>query len=178
MKAKNLLIVGAVLFSSTGATAQVTERQKPVPQKSALQHGEPMYLYNVGSKQFFKGANDWGTRGSVGEAGYKVWVTPHLVDGKWDDKSVILKDSVENLKAIKKVFQVGNGDVWVDANAQADTIWTAVPQADNIYRLAVGAGNPVYNTSLILTCTLAPRLQRLLPTPVFIGISLLGQRAS
>lgn len=146
MKFRNLLIVGTVLFAGTSVTAQVTERQKPVPQKSALQYGEAMYLYNVGSKQFFKGANDYSTRGSVGEAGYKVWLTRHLEGGAWDNKTVIFKDSVETQKAIKMVWQAANGDVWVDWKNQADTLWTIIPQNDNVYRLAVGAGNPNYNT--------------------------------
>lgn len=146
MKFRNLLIVGTVLFAGTSVTAQVTERQKPVPQKSALQYGKAMYLYNVGSKQFFKGANDWNTRGSVGEAGYKVWLTRHLEGGAWDNKTVIFKDSVETQKAIKMVWQAANGDVWVDCASQADTLWTIIPQNDNVYRLAVGAGNPNYNT--------------------------------
>ena len=144
MKFAQLLFMGTVLAASTNATAMVVDgvRQKPIPQKSALQFGKPMYLYNVGSKQFFKGANDYDTRGSVGEIGYKVWVTQHLDEGgAWDNQSVIIKDSVENQKAIKMTWAAANGDLWVDWKDQADTLWAVQAQADDIYRLTVGAGN-------------------------------------
>ena len=149
MKFTQLLFVGTVFAASTGATAMVVDgvRQKPVPQKSALQFGKPMYLYNIGTKQFFKGANDYNTRGSVGETGYKVWLTQHLDEGgAWDNQSVIIKDSVETQKAIKMTWAAANGDLWVDWNNQADTLWAVQAQADDIYRLTVGAGNTNFSS--------------------------------
>lgn len=150
MKLRNLLFMCTVLLAGTSATAEVAERQKPVPQKSALQYDEALYLYNIGSKQFLKGANDWSTRGSVGEAGYKVWLSKHLEDGAWDNKTIILKDSIENGDPKGKILMVwfaGNGDMWVDWKNQNDTLWTILPQADDVYRFTVGEGNPVYNTA-------------------------------
>lgn len=147
MKSRNLLFMGALLLAGSSVSAQVVDREKPVPQKSALQYGEPMYLYNVGAKQLFKGANDYNTRGSVGEAGYKVWFTKHLENGAWDNKSVIFKDSVETQKAIKMVWQAANGDVWVDWANQADTLWTVTPLGDELYRFSVGAGNASFNSA-------------------------------
>ena len=149
MKLRNLLFMCTVLLVGTSATAEVTERQKPVPQKTAIQYGEALYLYNIGSKQFFKGANDWSTRGSVGETGYKVWLSKHLDDaGVWDSKTIILKDSVENGNPKGKILMswfADNGDIWVDWNGQNDTLWTIVPQADDVYRFTVGENNPSFN---------------------------------
>jgi len=150
MKLKNLLFIGTLLFFGNSVSATVVDgvRQKPIPQKSAMQYGTAMYLYNIGSKQFFKGANDYSTRGSVGDAGYKVWITKHLdASQTWDNQSVIIKDSVETAKKILMTWAAGNGDLWVDWNKQADTLWTILPQADEVYRFSVGAGNPVYNTA-------------------------------
>lgn len=142
--------MSTLLFVGNSVSATVVDgvRQKPVPVKSALQYGEAMYLYNVDAKQFFKGANDWNTRGSVGEAGYKVWLSKHLDEtGTWDNQSVILKDSVETKKAILMTWAAADGDLWVDWANQADTLWTILPQADDVYRFTVGAGNANFNTA-------------------------------
>lgn len=147
MKSRNLLFMSALLLAGSSVSAQVVDREKPVPQKSALQYGEPMYLYNVGAKQLFKGANDYNTRGSVGEAGYKVWFNKHLEGGAWDNKSVIFKDSVETQSAIKMVWQAAEGDVWVDWASQADTLWTITPLGNELYRFSVGEGNASFNTA-------------------------------
>lgn len=150
MKLTKLLFMSTLLLAGNSVSATVVDgvRQKPVPQKSALQFGTAMYMYNVDAKQFFKGANDWNTRGSVGEAGYKVWITKHLDEtGTWDNQSIILKDSVETKKAILMTWAAANGDVWVDWNLQADTLWALHPQGDEIYYLSVGAGNAVYNSA-------------------------------
>lgn len=150
MKISRLLILGALLFVGSSAKAELVGgvRQKPVPQKSAIQYGEAMYMYNVGAKQMFKGANDYNTRASVGEKGYKVWFTKHLSGGAWDEKSVIWKDSVETQKAIKMVWIADvSGNMWVDWNNQADTLFTILPQAGDIYRFSVGEGNAVYNSA-------------------------------
>lgn len=150
MKISRLLIFGALLLAGNSAKAELVDgvRQKPVPQKTAIQYGEAMYMYNVGAKQLFKGANDYNTRASVGEKGYKVWFTKHLSDGAWDGKSVIWKDSVETQKAIKMVWIADvAGNMWVDWNNQADTLFTILPQAGDIYRFSVGEGNAVYNSA-------------------------------
>lgn len=155
MKKSKLLIAGALLLAGNIAQAEIVDgvRQKPVPAKTQLQYGEALYLYNVGAKGFFLGANSYDTRASYGDKGYKVWITKHLEeDGSWDGKSIILKDSIEAGSPKGKILMTWSatidpnnaddlGSVWVDWANQADTLWTLTPQAADIYRISVGAGN-------------------------------------
>lgn len=162
MKKSKLLIAGALLLTCGSAQAEIIDgvRQKPVPAKTQLQYGEALYLYNVGAKGFFLGANDWNTRASYSDKGYKVWLTKHLnEDEVWDGKSVTLKDSIEVGSPKGKILMSwfanldennaeDRGNVWVDWDGQADTLWTITPQgAEDIYRLSVGEGN-ITNNSL------------------------------
>ncbi|MBP3511209.1 MAG: hypothetical protein J6K19_04115 [Prevotella sp.] len=155
MKKSKLLIAGALLLAGNIAQAEIVDgvRQKPVPAKTQLQYGETLYLYNVNAKGFFLGANSYDTRASYGDKGYKVWITKHLEeDGSWDGKSIILKDSIEAGSPKGKILMTWSatidpnnaddlGSVWVDWANQADTLWTLTPQAADIYRISVGAGN-------------------------------------
>lgn len=155
MKKSKLLIAGALLLAGNIAQAEIVDgvRQKPVPAKTQLQYGETLYLYNVNAKGFFLGANSYDTRASYGDKGYKVWITKHLeADGSWDGKSIILKDSIEAGSPKGKILMTWSatidpnnaddlGSVWVDWANQADTLWTLTPQAADIYRISVGAGN-------------------------------------
>lgn len=155
MKKSKLLIAGALLLAGNIAQAEIVDgvRLKPVPAKTQLQYGETLYLYNVNAKGFFLGANSYDTRASYGDKGYKVWITKHLEeDGSWDGKSIILKDSIEAGSPKGKILMTWSatidpnnaddlGSVWVDWANQADTLWTLTPQAADIYRISVGAGN-------------------------------------
>ena len=108
MKLKALL----VLCTSMMMTSTVFGWEKPIPQTVHLtpvadaSDGEEMYLYNVGYGGFLIGANDWGTRASLGNTGIAVkivekgegrygilntwngdYMSPDAVDGIWTDGS-------------------------------------------------------------------------------------------
>lgn len=147
MKFRNLLFMSTLLATGLSANAAVTQRQKPVPEKASFGYDLAMYMYNPGAKGFFLGANDYSTRASFGDKGYKVWFSKHLgADGTWDNKSVIIKDSVETKKKILMFWAAKDGDAWVDWNNQADTLWTLAPQADNVYRIQMNEGNADYQS--------------------------------
>lgn len=155
MKLKNLLILGAMLVVGS-ASAEIVDgvRQAPkVPKPNVtaqeIKWGETMYMFNVDAGQFFLGANDWNTRASVGRKGYKVYMDQYIADGAtaWDGKQIYWRDSVETQSAIKHVWMADDGgNMWVDNSNEANRLFDLIPQGNNVYRLAPGAGNPSWNS--------------------------------
>lgn len=153
---KKLLLATALTLTSLSAGAEIVDgvRQPPLyPQvtKTDLQFDKSLLLFNKASG-FFCGANDWKTRASVSENGYRVFVSKHLdAEGAWDGKTVVLKDSVERngsgvlVNTILMVWAAEDGASWVDWNGQADTLWTITPVGDN-WRISASSANPVCNT--------------------------------
>lgn len=158
MKIKKLLFLGAMLLIGSNAMAEIVDgvRQKPVftPNPQELQYDQAYYFYNTGSKMFWCGANDWGTRASVGEKGWKVKFSQHLVDGAWDEKTVVMTDSVEAGNSAGKwlktwfttdaVGSAGFGSIYTDYNNQPDWLWT-ISNTGKDYRLQVNDLNPFAN---------------------------------
>ena len=167
MKISKLLVSGVLLLMAGSAMAAVVDgvRQKPVPEKATFQYGETYFLYNVGSQKYFLGDNDWSTRASVGETGWKVRFSQYVAEegAVWDGKTVLFEDSVENGNNAKKWLKVWftttndatsgipylDGGLYTDYNNQANYYWTILPQADNIYRFAASESNPNYLTDSI-----------------------------
>ena len=158
MKLKSLLIFFALLLVSGSAKAEIVDgvRQKPVftPNPQELQFDQAYYFYNTGSKMFWCGGNDWGTRASVGEKGWKVKFSQHLVDGAWDEKTVVMTDSVEAGNSKGKwlkcwfttdaVGSAGFGSIYTDYNNQPDWLWT-ISNTGKDYRLQVNDLNTFAN---------------------------------
>lgn len=136
MKFSKLIAMSALWLTATAATATIVDgvRQKPVPASFAsYQVGDTVYLYNTGAKMFFLGANDYSTRASVGNQGYKVIFT--LTDS-CPDGMVELKDSVETKSAWMSTFAAADGEaIWVDNNSETYRYWTVTPVGD-AYRIA------------------------------------------
>ncbi|MBR4337371.1 MAG: hypothetical protein IKP91_03925 [Bacteroidaceae bacterium] len=137
---KTLLLI-VCLLTALGASAQ-TWTAPAAPEKADLKTGENLYLYNVGSKAFFLGANDWGTRASVSSThGYVVIVQP--VEDRAD--TYYLTDLVEN-KNNQQMYTyayVNDGfeSIWVDYDKPVDEsgersmVWTLTKQADGGYEI-------------------------------------------
>lgn len=137
-----------LLVCGTAQSALVNGvRQKPVPETTSLAWNDTLYLFNVGVQKFFLGANDWSTRASVGDKGYKVIFQKHVEEGfDWDGTAAIWKDSVETKKSTLMVWIADTeGNCWVDWAGQADTTWLVRDMGQQTYRIAVGTYNPVYN---------------------------------
>lgn len=153
---KNLLFASTLAFTSLSVSAEIVDgvRQQPLyPQvtKTSLQFDKSLLLFNKASG-FFCGANEWKTRASVSEQGYRVFVSKYLdSSGAWDGKTVIIKDSVERnnsgalVNTILMVWAAPDGVSWVDWKNQADTLWTITQVGDN-YRISVSSQNPSCNT--------------------------------
>ena len=131
------------------STALAATWEKPIPQTVQLttvadaSEGEGQYLYNVDYAGFFLGANDWGTRASVGNTGIAVKFVK-----KGDDKYGILN--------------TGNGDlvspdavdgIWVDGNRTNSDGWTITPTSGNNFTLAVPALSEKGTLGILSTST-------------------------
>ena len=108
--------------------------------------GTFMYMYNVGAKKFFCGANAWGAQTSIGDKGYMVCFEQYLGDGAWDGTTVYFRDSVENKGQIREVFfDNSDGSCWVDRGSQYNYFWKLEKNYDNDYfRLSMAEANPDY----------------------------------
>ncbi len=165
MKVSKLLAMSALLLAGSGAAeAALVDgvRQKPEPKTSTMQWNSTMYLYNAGAKKYLLGANDWETRASVGNSGWKVRVAQHVEDGvEWDGKTIALKDSVQNgnYKGSWRHLWTGptdskvsltetDGNCWTDNNGQADSLWTLTVVNADTYRLSLADLNPYLTLSL------------------------------
>ena len=141
MKLRNLLVLGALLFAGS-ASAAIQERQKPtISPIDVKTDGSTMYMYNVEAQKFFLGANDWSTRASVGDKGYKVFFDQEIAEGEaWNGATIQWRDSVENQSAIKHVFMAADGAMWVDNSGENNRLYDIEPVAgkEKTYRIKVG----------------------------------------
>lgn len=132
MKISKLFVLTALSLSASSAMAAIVDgvRQKPtVPQTfTEFVKEDTVYMYNVGANMFFRGANDYDTRASVGEKGFKV--TFHeTTDG------IELRDSVEKHKKWMATFvENDKNDTWVDNDTQANRFWN-VTKVGDAYRI-------------------------------------------
>lgn len=133
---KKLTILCALTLASLGASAEIIDgvRQRPAatPIDGDFQVDQTYYLYNVGARQFFCGANDWNTRASVAAKGYKVKLIDSLGDGTYE-----LTDSVETQSTWKSTFSTADGGaIWVDNSTETYRFWTFTKAADGDYRIS------------------------------------------
>ena len=144
MKFKNLLILFAMLLIGGTASAAIVDgvRQKPVPEKTAFNYGDTLYMYNVGAKMFWGGGNDWNTRASVVNDPVDVVFVKELVNGEWDGKTSILRNWCVQHSRWDNVFVGGaDGSMWVDNSSDPNHFWELISQGDEVYRLQVSAKN-------------------------------------
>ena len=115
------------------STAFAAGWERPVPQTVALttvddaDDGTAQYLYNVDFGGFFLGANDWGTRASVGNTGIKVKIVKRS-EGKY---------GILNTGNGEYVSPDGAESIWVDGNRANCDGWTITATTGNNFTLAV-----------------------------------------
>lgn len=156
MKVSKLLTMSALLLAGGSvAEAAIVDgvRQKPEPKASAMEWNSTMYLYNAGAKKYLLGANDWDTRASASNQGWKVQIFKHVEDGvEWDGKTIAVKDSVQNgsYKGTWRHVWIGgnDGNCWTDNNGQADSLWVLNTVSTDTYRFSASETNPNYNAAL------------------------------
>ncbi len=109
--------------------------EKPIPQTVKLvtvatnDEGTAQYLYNVDFGGFFLGANDWGTRASVGITGIKVKIVKRS-EGKY---------SILNTENGQYVSPDGAEGIWIDGSRDNCDGWTVTATTGNNFTLAVPA---------------------------------------
>lgn len=145
MRFSKLLVLSALCLSGISAQAAIVGgvRQKPEPASFvSYQLNDTVYLYNTGAKMFFLGANDWGTRASVGDKGYKVVFQE---SASAPEGTVELTDFVETQNAMKSTFATADGEaIWVDNSSETYRFWSVTAVGD-AYRIA----NPVREGSFL-----------------------------
>ena len=157
MRISRLLISGALLLACGSVHARLVDgvRQKPVPKATEFQYGEVCYLYNTKAQGFWCGANDYGTRASVADEGWKVKLDEFTTSG--GNKAAILRDSVEtgSFKGWRKGWFTAttnaetkvtylDGGVYTDFNNQVDTLWKVDQMDYAVIRLQASYDNPNY----------------------------------
>ena len=144
MNLKKLFVVGSVLVIAwTTANAELVNgvRQRPnVAKAEKFQADVTYYLFNTKARLFFAGANDWNTRASVADHGYKVKFVVDQMEtfpGSYE-----FTDSVETKKAWLSTFSTADGlAIWVDNATETYRFWDVVEQPDDfVDPAAEGAG--------------------------------------
>ena len=112
-------------------------RQRPTPaQFATFQAGEVFYLYNVQARMFFLGANDWNTRASVGDKGYKVKFVDQG-DATPYTGALEFTDSVETKNSWMSVFSTNDGGaIWVDNSGETYRFWNVDVLPNGAYRIS------------------------------------------
>ena len=117
------------------STAFAVVWEKPVPQTTPLttvknvSEGKTMYLYNADYKGFYHGANEYGTRASVGNTGLPIKIVEQA-SGKYAIYYVAKKDYAS---------PDGAESIWIDGKRSNYNGWTITTTTDNYFKLAVPA---------------------------------------
>lgn len=139
MNLKKLFVVGSVLVMAwTTANAELVDgvRQRPnVAKAEKFQVDAVYYLFNTKARLFFAGANDWNTRASVADHGYKVKFVTDLMETF--PGALEFTDSVETQKAWKSTFSTADGlAIWVDNATETYRFWEVAEQPNGTYRIS------------------------------------------
>lgn len=138
MNLKKLFVVGSMLVVAwTTANAELVNgvRQRPnVAKAEKFQVDAVYYLFNTKARLFFAGANDWNTRASVADFGFKVKFINDPMEtspGAYE-----FRDSVEKHKEWRSVFANDANDIWTDNNSETYRFWEVTEQPDGAYRIS------------------------------------------
>ena len=147
MKLKTLLVLSTSMVMTSTAFAEGWE--KPVPQTTPVatvdnaDAGDAMYLYNVDYKGFFVGANDYGTRASVGNSGLKVKFVKQT-SGNYGILSADKNDYIS---------PDGINSIWIDGKRDGYDGWTITTTTGNNFTLAVPALSTDATLGILSTAT-------------------------
>lgn len=108
---------------------------------------DELYLYNAEADAFLVGANEWSTRASVGEQGYKVKL--HNID---NNGVFTIENYGLNGQGTWKwqyMFAETSKNIFVDRNGQADFYWDVILTGKNTVRITYSqVYNPNVNSTL------------------------------
>ena len=168
------MLCGVLLMAGTSAKAELVNgvRQRPnVAKTETFQVDAEYYLFNTEARMFFLGANDWSTRASVGNNGYKVKIvqSEYAPEGSFE-----FTDSVETKRAWMCVFSASDaGAIWVDNNSETYRFWEFT-EANGKYRISnndlAGVVETVNGTFLGWNGTDDTRLYFLNPATEGVGV--------
>lgn len=159
---QNLLLVSTAMLSlvGTGAYAQSqwtlpkAPASTPVALDGTESAGAVQYLFNVGYGGFFLGANDWGTRASIGATGIPV---------RFVKKADADTYGIRNLGNNQYVSPDGTTSIWIDGGRNAFADWTITQEGDYIVikNATTGAGS----LGVLSTATGTPKVDLIAEVP-------------
>ena len=118
------------------------ERPVPTTQDIVKDGVTAQYLYNVSTKSFMLGANDYETRASASRDKGMPW----KIQSTGDDATYALVDSVAKFSQWRKTFVESNSLIWVDNDngANCDT-WTLTDLGNGKYKI----GNTAFDNEYL-----------------------------
>ena len=129
---------------------------KPVVQESSeMIVDEPMYLYNVGTKQFLTQGNAFGAQASVADEGLQIKIEKYLMQNiteagdtlyVWDEKTYTIKDFRPLQNKWYYMFIDNQGGCYMDKGDQADYLWEITRLENGNYHISCAAANPTQNS--------------------------------
>ena len=124
---RSLMALVLMLVGMVSVQAQPVAPSAPKASALVTDGSVKQYLYNVGAKGFFLGANDWGTRASFSaEKGYWVKMTPNGAT------FTLANEAKGGNSADCQSFD----GIWVDgAGRGGDGLWTVDVAADGSFKL-------------------------------------------
>ena len=149
---KRMLLTLWVAACASLASAQWMKPE--IQESSEMIVDEPMYLYNIGTKQFLTQGNAFGTQASVADEGLQIKIEKYLVQNiteagdtlyEWDEKTYTIKDYRPLQKKWYYMFIDNLGGCYMDKGDQADYLWEIVRLENGNYHFSCAAANPVQN---------------------------------
>ena len=124
---RSLMALVLMLVGMVSVQAQPVAPSAPKASALVTDGSVKQYLYNVGAKGFFLGANDWGTRASFSaEKGYWVKMTPNGATFTLANEA----------KGGNSADCQGADQIWVDgAGRGGDGQWTITTNEDGSFKL-------------------------------------------
>ena len=138
----------ASLMVSLASMAQWT---KPALQAQPMEVGQECYLYNVKAEGFLVGANDYGTRASVGTTlGHKVKIEQGTSESSYYLTNYVLAGGMANQWGYMFIEPFGLDNVYVDntKDGKKDNQFTFTDKGDHVYQIGLSPQNENWKDEL------------------------------
>ena len=149
----------ASLWVSLASMAQWT---KPALQAQPMEVGRECYLYNVKAEGFLVGANDHGTRASVGATlGHKVKIEQGTSEGSYYLTNYVLAGGMANQWGYMFIEPFGLDNVYVDntKDGKKDNQFTFTDKGDHVYQIGLSPQNENWKDELQALLGVIPERQ-------------------
>ena len=133
-----------MLASFMVSLASMAQWTKPAMQAQPMETDKECYLFNVGAEGFLVGANDYGTRASVGATlGHKVKIEQGTAEGSYYITNYVLAGWMANQWGYMFIEPNGLDNVYVDntKDGKKDNQFTITDKGDHVYQIGLSPQN-------------------------------------